>query len=89
MTVKNEVLKNLFLDSELSDEIEAFAFWIGLCCGNKVMVRNGDSLELMWYLHEEADVFFDGHKDKRTPLYTIKELLRKYYDIRISKNKQQ
>lgn len=85
MVVKDESLKNLLLDSEFSNEIEAFTFWVGLCCGNKGIVKNGDSLELMWYLHKEADVFLDGHRDKRVPLYTTKELFQKYYSIKDNK----
>lgn len=59
-------------------KIEGFLYWIGLCCGNKGIRRNGDKLELMWYIYQEADSLYDGINDDKLPLYTTKEMIEKY-----------
>ena len=68
-----------------SDKVEGFIFWTSQFCGNKGLCLNGDKYELMWYLLEEADKLYEGVKSKELPLYTTKQLMKKYYDICVKK----
>jgi len=77
--MKNDNLYNLLCGVN-SKEVEALIFWIGQFCGNKGLILNGEKYELMWYLFDEADQLFGGMKNKELPLYTTKELMKKYYD---------
>lgn len=63
-----------------SDKVEAFTFWVGQFCGNKGLRLNGEKYELMWYIFEDAENLWEGVKSKKLPLYTTKELMKKYYD---------
>lgn len=68
-----------------SDNIEAFVFWLGQFCGNKGIMLNGDKYELMWYLYEDTKLW-GGIKSNNLPLYTTKQLMKKYYDMYIHDN---
>ena len=63
-----------------SDKIEGFAFWLGMMCGNKGLRRNGDKFELMWYVNSEADGLWEGVNSKELPLYTTKQIMKRYLD---------
>lgn len=63
-----------------SDKIEGFAFWLGMMCGNKGLRQNGDKFELMWYVNSEADGLWEGVNSKELPLYTTKQIMKRYLD---------
>lgn len=63
-----------------SDKIEGLLFWIGLMCGNKGLRQNGDKFELMWYVNDEAKNLWEGVNSKELPLYTTKQIMKRYLD---------
>ena len=63
-----------------SDKIEGFAFWLGMTCGNKGLRQNGDKFELMWYVNSESDGLWEGVNSKELPLYTTKQIMKRYLD---------
>lgn len=63
-----------------SDKFEGLFLWIGLMCGNKGLRQNGDKFELMWYINAEADNLWEGVNAKELPLYTTKQIMKRYLD---------
>lgn len=67
-----------------SDKIEGFvlhySYWLGIMCGNKGLRQNGDKFELMWYVNSEADGLWEGVNSKELPLYTTKQIMKRYLD---------
>ena len=68
----------------LTEHCESFAFWLGMSCGNKGLRMNGDAFELMWYIIDEAKNLYEGIDDERLPLYTTKQIMKKYFDSYIT-----
>lgn len=63
-----------------SDKIEGFVFWLGVMCENKGIIQNGDKFELMWYVNDEAKNLWEGVNSKELPLYTTKQIMKRYLD---------
>ncbi len=63
-----------------SNKIEGLVYWIGLMCSNKGLIQNGDKLELMWYVNDEAKDLWGGVNSKELPLYTTKQIMKRYLD---------
>ena len=60
--------------------VEAFVFWLGISCGNKGLRQNGDKFELMWYIIDEAKDLWEGVDSEDLPLYTTKQIMKKYFN---------